>query len=109
MPRSAAGVYSLPAGNPVVTGTTITSSWANTTMSDLASEMTNSLDRSGRGGMTAALKGIDGTAGAPLYSFTNEPTSGLYRSAAGVISMSILGAAVGAFGANGFQFANGAA
>ncbi|CAB5217704.1 hypothetical protein UFOVP202_1, partial [uncultured Caudovirales phage] len=29
MSRNGSGTYNLPAGNPVVTGTTITSSWAN--------------------------------------------------------------------------------
>jgi len=102
MPRNSSGVYSLPAGNPVVSGTVITSTWANTTMPDIGSELTNSLDRSGRGGMLAALKGIDGTLGAPAYSFTSEPTSGLYRSGSGVLTMSIGGASVGTFSSAGW-------
>lgn len=102
MPRSAAGVYTLPAGNPVVTNTLITSTWANDTMPDLGSEITNSLDRSGRGGMLAPIKGVDGTVALPLFSFTNEPSSGFYRSAAGVINVSILGSSVGSFSAAGF-------
>lgn len=91
MPRNSQGVYSLPAGNPVVTGTTIESTWANTLANDLASEITNSLDRNGRGGMLAPFKLSDGSSGAPAFSFTNEPTSGIYRSAAGEIAASILG------------------
>jgi hypothetical protein len=50
MSRDSNGNYSLPVGNPVVTLTVISSSWANTTMSDLATAMTASLDRSGNGG-----------------------------------------------------------
>lgn len=42
MPRNGSGVYSLPAGNPVVTGTIISSSWANTTLNDIASALTQS-------------------------------------------------------------------
>ena len=95
MPRNSSGVYSLPSGNPVVTNTTITSTWANATMPDMGSELTNSLDRSGRGGMLAALKGIDGGAGAPAFSFTNEPNTGLYRFGAGSIALSVLGTVVG--------------
>ena len=38
MPRSPSGDYTLPAGNPVVTGTIIESVWANTTLADLANE-----------------------------------------------------------------------
>ncbi len=37
MSRNGSGVYSLPAGNPVVTNTTISYTWANSTMNDLAS------------------------------------------------------------------------
>lgn len=90
MPRNAGGVYTLPAGNPVVTGTVIQSTWANPTLSDVANELTNSLDRAGRGSMTAPLKLADGTAAAPGLTFNTEPTSGIYRSAAGAIAFSIL-------------------
>jgi microcystin-dependent protein len=43
MPRDGAGTYTLPAGNPVVTSTTISSSWANTTLNDIATALTDSL------------------------------------------------------------------
>ena len=55
MSRNGSGVYSLPAGNPVVTGTTIASTWANTTMTDLASAMTDSVAADGQTPMTRAL------------------------------------------------------
>src|ERR1700748_3725418 len=104
MPRNSSGVYTLPPGvNPVVTNTTIAVNWANSTLNDIASETTNSLDRSGRGGMLASLRNIDGIASAPAFSFTAEPTSGLYRSAAGVLNVSILGASVGSFQADGYH------
>jgi hypothetical protein len=48
MPRNGSGTYSLPAGNPVVTGTTISSTWANDTLSDLATGLTNSLAKDGQ-------------------------------------------------------------
>lgn len=91
MSRNASGTYTLPAGNPVVTGTLIESSWANTTLSDLAAAMTDSLSRSGQGGMTAALRIVDGTVGAPGLAFANETGSGLYRTAAGDYSFAVLG------------------
>ena len=103
MPRNASGIYSLPAGNPVITGTTISSVWANSTVLDIGSELTNSLDRSGRGGMLAALLGVDGASGSPLYSFTSEPTTGIYKSAAGTISVTALGTIVGSFSAAGWS------
>lgn len=48
MPRNGSGTYTLPAGNPVVTGTTISSTVHNTTMSDLATGITNSLAKDGQ-------------------------------------------------------------
>ena len=47
MPRNASSVYSLPAGNPVIPGTTITTNWANTTLTDIALALTNSLSTDG--------------------------------------------------------------
>ena len=55
MPRNGSGVYSLPSGNPVVDDTTIEASWANTTLSDLATEITGSLPRNGTAPMTGTL------------------------------------------------------
>lgn len=54
MPRSG-GTYTLPAGNPVISGTTISSTWANTTLSDLGNEITNSLPRDGTAAPTANM------------------------------------------------------
>lgn len=81
MSRDVNGNYTLPSGNPVVTGTVIESDWANTTMSDIAQALTDSLSRSGFGGMLVPFKNADGTVGSPGMSWTNEPTSGWYRKA----------------------------
>jgi hypothetical protein len=91
MPRNGSGTYTLPAGNPVVTGTLIESSWANDTLGDIASAMTDSLSRDGEGGMTAALRVVDGTVSAPGLAFVNETGSGLYRTGAGDYSFAVLG------------------
>jgi hypothetical protein len=48
MSRNGSGTYSLPVGNPVVTGTTISSTWANTTLTDIASALTGSLASDGQ-------------------------------------------------------------
>ena len=56
MSRNGSGTYSLPAGNPVVTSTTISSTWANTTMTDLATAMTGSLASDGQTTATGNLK-----------------------------------------------------
>ena len=55
MSRNGSGTYSLPAGNPVVTQTTISSSWANTTMNDLAAALTDSVAADGQTPMTGNL------------------------------------------------------
>jgi hypothetical protein len=48
MARNGSGVYALPAGNPVTTGTVISSTWANTTLNDLGNAMTASLAYDGQ-------------------------------------------------------------
>ena len=55
MSRNGTGTYSLPAGNPVVTNTTISSTWANTTLSDIASALTGSVASDGQTPMTGNL------------------------------------------------------
>jgi hypothetical protein len=48
MARNGSGTYTLPAGNPVTTGTTISSTWANNTLNDLGNAMTASLAYDGQ-------------------------------------------------------------
>ena len=79
MPRNASGTFSLVSGNPVVSGTLIDATWANNTLNDIANEMTDSLSRSGEGGMLAPLRLTDGVQATPGLGFTNEPGSGIYR------------------------------
>jgi hypothetical protein len=55
MSRNGSGTYTLPAGNPVVTGTTIASTWANNTLSDIATALTGSLASDGQTPMTGNL------------------------------------------------------
>ena len=91
MPRDSAGNYSLPAGNPVSSGEVISATWANTTMSDLGDAVAASLDRYGRGGMLAPFAFSDGTVTAPGAAWSNEPTSGFYRSSYGDIRITVTG------------------
>lgn len=91
MPRNSGGTYTLPVSNPVVTGTSVSSTWANDTMNDLKAEMTDSLSRSGKGGMSAALGIIDGAVATPGISFNSEAGSGLYRVGAGDVRFALLG------------------
>lgn len=92
MARNSTGNYTVPAAyNPVIADTTITTLWANTTMSDLATAMTDSLDRQGRGAMLAPLKLVDGTLALPALAFSNDSTAGFVRLAAGEFSAAIGG------------------
>lgn len=56
MSRNGSGTYSLPAGNPVVTGTTISSTWANNTLQDISTALTDSLAADGQTTATGNLK-----------------------------------------------------
>jgi len=55
MSRNGSGTYNLPAGNPVTTGTTISSSWANSTLNDIANALTGSIAADGQTPITANL------------------------------------------------------
>ena len=55
MSRNGSGTYTLPAGNPVVTGTTISTTWANTTLTDIANTLTASVASDGQTPMTGSL------------------------------------------------------
>ena len=91
MARDSSGNYTLPSGNPVVGGTTILDTWANPTMSDLGTEIQDSLNRSGKGGMLAGLKGYAGTVSSPGYAWSTETASGFYLKSANNIGMAIAG------------------
>ena len=78
MSRNATGTFTLAAGNPLATGTVITTDWANGTMLDMANSMTDSLSRTGKGGMLAPVRGLNGLSNSPTFSFTDNTTSGMY-------------------------------
>lgn len=92
MPRSVTGTYTLPTGNPVVSNTTIESVWANTTLEDIAQALTDSLDRQGRGGMSAPFRVPDGTEALPAVAFNSSTGTGMYLDVDS-LNFSYLGAA----------------
>jgi hypothetical protein len=55
MSRNGSGTYTLPAGNPVSSGSVISSAWANNTLSDIATALTGSLASDGQTIVTANL------------------------------------------------------
>jgi hypothetical protein len=91
MPRNSTGKYSLPIGNPVTTGTVIESEWANTTMDDMATAMSDALDTGGTNGMKAPFKLYDGVVGAPGLAFTLEPSTGWFRKSTNVVGFAVNG------------------
>jgi hypothetical protein len=55
MSRNGSGTYNLPVGNPVISGTTITSAWANSTLNDIATALTGSVAADGQTPMSGTL------------------------------------------------------
>lgn len=107
MPRNAQGIYSLPSSNPVVEGTVIEATWANETMDDIAAQLNNVITRDGLLGPTGPFLFADGSAAAPGIAFTNQPGTGMYRSASdSSVRFSSQGAQVGAFGSWGISVPN---
>ncbi len=94
MPRDASGLYTLPAGNPVITNTVISSVWANTTLSDIAAQLNNVFTRDGLLGPTGPFKIADGTVAAPGLAWNAEPGLGWYRPSANSRSFAVAGAGV---------------
>lgn len=103
MARGPGGVYTPTAGNPVVPGTVIESDWANPLVTDLGNEITDSLSRSGKGGMLAPLRGLSGSAALPTFSFTEEPSTGRYRAGPGQVVESVDGTPVVRYLASGLE------
>jgi hypothetical protein len=90
MPRQPNGTYELPLP-PVVSGTTVEATWANTSFADFAQALTDSLSRTQQGNMSEPLLLVDGTVSAPGLGFGSEANSGLYRDGPGDIYMTVLG------------------
>jgi hypothetical protein len=109
MSRDGSGNYLLPLP-PVVTGTTIEATWANTTLDDIKAAMTDSLSRTGNGNMSVPIKIVDGAKVTPGVAFGSEASSGLYRAAAEDVRLSVLGVDKMRWTtANGVQIYEGAA
>src|SRR3990172_150131 len=110
MPRDASGTYTLPPSNPVQTGTPIQSTgWANPSMSDIGNELTNSLDRAGRGGMTGPFGVTDGSLSAPGMRFTNDSDNGLRRTGTNTWTLVAAGVDILQVNANGLTLVSGIA
>jgi hypothetical protein len=105
--RNSSGTFSLVSGNPVVTGTTISTTWANNTLSDIATELTDSLSRSNKGAMLAPLTGYVGTVSLPGYTFSGDTNTGLYWVSADDFAAAVGGVKVAEFAATAVTFTPG--
>lgn len=85
MPRDITGQYTLPPGNPVVDGTVIESTWANSTLADIAAQLNNVITRDGLLGPNSPLLFADGTGAQPGIAFAAQPGLGIRRSASNTI------------------------
>lgn len=103
MARNGSGTYSLATGNPTYTGMTVTATYLNDTLNDIATALSDSLDRNGNGAMLAALKVIDGVLANPGIAFSSEASSGLFRAGAGDVRLALLGALIAKFTAAGLE------
>lgn len=114
MPRNGSGTYSLPAGNPVVSGTTISSTAFNNTMTDLGTAITNSIAVDGQSAVTAnipfggyratnvGITAINGSVGTPAVN-VGDAATGLYRPALNQIAVAVNGALAGNFTSTGLN------
>ncbi len=89
--RNGTGGYTLPTGNPVVTGTVIDSVWANATMSDIGNEIANSIAADGQTPMNGPLRFISGSVSSPGITFNAETGLGLYRAGSGILAFTSSG------------------
>jgi hypothetical protein len=98
MSRNGSGTYNLPAGNPVVTGTTISSTWANNTLTDIATALTGSLAADGQTTATGNLKmGNNRITGlADGIAATDAPSLTQVTSAVAITGGTINGTTIGA-------------
>lgn len=85
MPFNGSGTFSII--NTFVPNTTILSSAVNQNFSDIATGLSDCLTRDGQAGMTAVLKLINGSSGAPSLSATADTATGLYFPATGVLGL----------------------
>lgn len=95
--------------NTFTPSTIISSSQVNANFSDIATELTNSLAADGQTTMAAPIKGADGAAATPSYSFASDLNTGTYRKAADSLGFATGGAERVYIDSAGKLFALGAA
>jgi hypothetical protein len=97
MPRDANGTFTLVAGNPVQAGALTSRAWANATLADIEDALTDSLSRSGQGGLLGPFLVPSGSVTAPGVSFASDTGSGLYLPGTGDLRVAAAGTQVARF------------
>ena len=96
MARNGSGT--MTAAQTYTTGQTITAAVINANITDIASELTNSVAKDGQTVMTGPLKASNGTAAAPSITFGSDLDTGIYRKSANKMAVALGGVEVpGAF------------
>lgn len=101
MARNGSGTYTLPSGNPVVTGTSISSTWANNTMNDIANALTGSVASDGQTPMTGNLN-MGGNKVTGLANGTNPTDAVTYSQLTGLAPATTGSSVLAGNGTGGF-------
>jgi hypothetical protein len=105
--RNSSGTMSAISG-PYVAGTVISAATINARFADIESEITDSLDRSGKGPMLAPMRLTNGTVALPSLTFDSDTDTGIYRVGADNPAVTVGGTKVQEWTSNGLRAANGA-
>ena len=89
MPRNGSGT--MTAAQTYTTGQTITAAVINANITDIASELTNSVAKDGQTVMTGQFKASNGTAAAPSITFGSDLDTGIYRKSANKVAVALGG------------------
>ncbi len=101
MAFNGSGTYSLYAtGNPVITGTTISATWANNTLSDIATGLTTCITKNGQTTTTAVIPFAEGLSVPTGKSVTGAGTASItgFNTIAAATGIAVGGATPGAGG-----------
>lgn len=103
MPRNGSGQMAAPGSYPPAPGSRINLDDYKALVDDLTAELTDSLSRSGKGGMTGALRVKDGTLDLPGVAFGEEHGTGFYRAGPGDMRAVVEGALIAKLTAAGLD------
>lgn len=107
MPFNAGVFLVYTPGNPVMTGTVISSTVANNTNNDFAVGLSNCVLKDGTQTLTAPIKFYAGTVTLPGISFASNPGNGFYNIGANSYGVAVNGANIATFSTAGIGVIDG--